>query len=101
MLKFTLYNTFIIIVMMIIIMIMVIISFDILVVMTFVGQFYALLQVTCCAAALDRCLLFVAGSSGNISVFNMTHNVAKVCFTSYTCLFHLAVIIKQWQCRHE
>ncbi|XP_076442605.1 lysosomal-trafficking regulator-like isoform X2 [Babylonia areolata] len=34
-------------------------------------------KVTCCAAALDRCLLFVAGASGNISVFNMTHNVAK------------------------
>ncbi|KAL8559615.1 hypothetical protein ACOMHN_008326 [Nucella lapillus] len=34
-------------------------------------------KVTCCAAALDRCLLFVAGASGNISVYNMTHNVAK------------------------
>ncbi|XP_070180486.1 lysosomal-trafficking regulator-like [Littorina saxatilis] len=34
-------------------------------------------KVTCCAAALDRCLLFVACASGNISVFNMTHNVAK------------------------
>lgn len=34
-------------------------------------------KVTCCAATLDRCLLFVAGASGNISVFNMTHNIAK------------------------
>ncbi|KAK7504327.1 hypothetical protein BaRGS_00004631, partial [Batillaria attramentaria] len=34
-------------------------------------------NVTCCMAALDRCLLFAAASSGNISVFSMTHNIAK------------------------
>ncbi|XP_025103482.1 lysosomal-trafficking regulator-like isoform X3 [Pomacea canaliculata] len=34
-------------------------------------------RVTCCAAALDRCLLFVATASGSIGVYNISHNVAK------------------------